>query len=444
MIPNIWPCSYWEAVLPALDGLVDELHADGCQVEDWLDSQGLRVRYDQRGRQTLIQDRGANWHICTDGQLANLHGRLCQSSLYQPKALLHSKGRSPTWTAERWQRAWRAYIATVRIDPFAEWLCSLDMWDQTPRIDELLATVLGATPGPLATWASRALFLGPIQRARFPGSQLDQVPVLVGSQGTGKSALIRALLPPERPEWFGDDIRVGMPSKEIAEATAGRVLIEFSELVMHKFELAEQVKAMLTRRDDGQCRMAYAVQAEAIPRRWCGVATANDTGHGILPDDSSGHRRFVVIPVTGATEPVEPYIDGIRDQLWAEAVHRWSAGEFTAGAGLPRALLPAAQQIARAYERTDEIMDTRIADIPTSFVMAARKQGVSIEDISRKLGLSSTDGSPISRGTQMGVASSLKRAGWTSYREYHKGQQRRLWRAPATESSSEEAEPEFF
>lgn len=441
MIPDIWPCTYWGAIFPDLAGLSDELQKDGICLSDFLWSRRLEVHYDVRGRRAMIQASGGEWQVCSDGELANIHGQLVQSPDHQPQK--SGIGRPPSWTEDRWRRAWRAYIATVRVDPFAEWLSTLPLWDSNPRVDFLLERVLGAQPNDLTTWASRYLFLGPIQRARFPGSKLDQIPVLVGAQGTGKSAFVRGLLPPDRPEWHGDDIRVGMDGKQIAEATAGRVLIEFSELILHKWELAEQVKAMLTRQDDGQCRMAYAIQPESIPRRWCGVATANDPGTGILPDDPTGHRRFVVVPVLGADEPVEPLLEQDREQLWAEAVHRWAAGEFKAGAGLPRRLLPEAQKVARDYERTDEVLDEMIRELPASFVSYAKAgDGVSLKEICTKLGLAS-DGL-INRGTQMGVASALTRAGWSKHRPFINGRQPRMWRSPAPAAEPEEEAAEEF
>ncbi|MCY4242420.1 MAG: hypothetical protein OXD36_11820 [Rhodobacter sp.] len=57
----------------------------------------------------------------------------------------------------------------------------------------------------LARWASRATVMGAIKRARRPGTKLDEMPVLIGDQGIGKSTATAHLLPAEhRSKWFSD------------------------------------------------------------------------------------------------------------------------------------------------------------------------------------------------------------------------------------------------
>ena len=59
-------------------------------------------------------------------------------------------------------------------------------------------------PGELATWSSRSILMVACMRAREPETKHDTIPVLVGPQGCGKSALAWLMPPEYRNEWFTD------------------------------------------------------------------------------------------------------------------------------------------------------------------------------------------------------------------------------------------------
>ena len=54
---------------------------------------------------------------------------------------------------------------------------------------------------------------------------------------------------------------------------------------------------------------------------------------------------------------MEPFIDGIREQLWAEALHRYRAGESPR---LPRKLRNEAAKVAEAHRNRDELLENLI------------------------------------------------------------------------------------
>ena len=54
--------------------------------------------------------------------------------------------------------------------------------------------------------------------------------MLWGAQGIGKSALLRALLPPEQVSWFCDSLNLTSDTKTRAETLQGRVIVEVSEM----------------------------------------------------------------------------------------------------------------------------------------------------------------------------------------------------------------------
>ena len=90
--------------------------------------------------------------------------------------------------------------------------------------------MFGAEDAPLVRWASRYIGIGAIQRAFLPGAKIDEVPVLLGDQGSGKSAFVRAWFSESQHEWHGDGVDLGARPKEQSEQLSGRAVCELSEL----------------------------------------------------------------------------------------------------------------------------------------------------------------------------------------------------------------------
>ena len=272
------------------------------------------------------------WHPVDDRRIARFRDRV---------ALTHRSGsekNSRPWDPpdNKFERMLQGYCADREVDPFLVWLEGLSKWDGTPRVESLLADLLGADRGdPQTLWASRYMFVGAIERAMSPGCKIDEFPVLVGPQGAGKSALVKSLLPQE--DWFGDDLDLSSSPKEQAESIAGRVIVEVSEMAGSRKADIDHMKAFLTRTNDGQHRAAYARAPESSPRRCIFVGSANDSGVGILPNDTSGNRRFVIVEVRNALQEVEPALAKMRDQLWAEGLAKFRDGTWPT-ARFPREL----------------------------------------------------------------------------------------------------------
>ena len=237
--------------------------------------------------------------------------------------------------AQRWNQLRDAYLMTRHADPFKDdYLIDLvetvvDPVKNTPIEEALIEQAFLSNwleqlfdfdaPWPLVQWAARYCFLAPVQRAYEPGGKLDEVPVLIGAQDCGKSALVSNIMPPEkRGEWFTDNMDLGADPKEHVEAMLGRVVVELSEMSGINRKEQSALKAFITRQNDGGVRLAYQRHPVDMPRRCVFLGTANDD---CLPNDPSGNRRFVALKITGkrAKRRVEDFMDEYRDRLFAEA-----------------------------------------------------------------------------------------------------------------------------
>lgn len=194
------------------------------------------------------------------------------------------------------------------------------VWDKTPRLDTWLVTCAGAADMPYVHAVSALPLLGAVTRIFSPGAKFDEMLVFeTGRQGLDKSSAIAALCP--KPEWFSDDLPLGVNSKELIERTQGKMIVEASELTGMTGAKVEHLKATLSRQVDGPVRMAYDRMPTTVPRQFIIVGTTNSYSY---LTDSTGNRRFWPVRIEKFDKA---WIAANRDQLWAEAHARVLAGE---------------------------------------------------------------------------------------------------------------------
>ena len=232
--------------------------------------------------------------------------------------------------------------------PVRDYLKALQ-WDGRERLDTMLTDYLGAEDTPLTRAMCRKHFVAAVARVMRPGVKYDYVLTLIGKEGTGKSTLIRCMA---KDTWFTDSL-TSIEGKEAMEQLRGKWLVEMGELTNYKKSTSEAYKAFLSKQDDS-FRPAYGRKTETYPRQCVFFATTNEKA--FLKGDT-GNRRFWVVEC-GAVDPSKDVWDdlpGEVDQLWAEAVSRWKAGESLY---LDRAMADEARR--RQEEHNEVSADERI------------------------------------------------------------------------------------
>ena len=203
--------------------------------------------------------------------------------------------------------------------PVVDYIRSLPPWDQTPRLETLLVDYLGAADTPYVRAVTVRMLVAALWRAFSPGVKFDNLLVLAGPQGIGKSTLISRLGGP----WFSDSLTLSdMNDKTAAEKLQGAWLVEIGEMAgMRKADL-EKVKAFFSRQDD-RYRPAYGRRVSSHPRNCVFFGTTNSSG-GYLRD-VTGNRRFWTVDVRGgsAKRPWDLDPDTVA-QIWTEALIRVS------------------------------------------------------------------------------------------------------------------------
>ena len=193
-------------------------------------------------------------------------------------------------------------------------------WDGTPRLDALFIDYLGAKDTAYNRAVTRKAFVAAVARAMNPGCKYDNMVILAGPQGIGKSTLLDKM----SHGWFNDSIRT-FEGKEASELLQGVWLVEISELDAFRRTDVSRIKQFLSLRAD-RFRAAYGRNVKEVPRSCIFFGTTNTRE---FLQDTTGNRRFWPVD-TGEirhTKNVWRDLDNEKDQLWAEAVARWQAGE---------------------------------------------------------------------------------------------------------------------
>ena len=334
---------------------------DATTLEAVFEQLGWQTRYNLRSmRAEWSTDNGSTWESTTDRLEKKKRREIAETFSYRTVKEGKKIIRPLIYGRDSWDEHVGAILADHEVDPFRLWLEALPRWDGTKRMHRLLADMFKAEDSPLTRWASTALLLGPVQRCFEAGCKLDEIVILVGGQGIGKSTLLSHLLPQTEPGWFSDSLSMTDNLQKRVEALQGRVLVELSDLQGFRKADMQSLKSFITRRDDGSVRLSFRRNPETMQRRCVLVGTADRAE--CLPNDSAGLRRFVPVFCREGTN-VEQFLAAHRVQLWAEALSQYRESNGATRANLPRNLMAVQTERAEDHRRKDEVVEDSISNI---------------------------------------------------------------------------------
>lgn len=287
--------------------------------------------------------------------------------------------------------------------PIQQYLRSID-WDGQPRLSAMARDYLGSDQ-PLYAELVRKWMISAVARALTPGCKVDTSLMLYGKQGAYKSSFFKAL----GGDWHADS-PIDISSKDSFGQIHAAWIYEFAELenVVHG-RAESKLKAWMTSTHD-MFRAPYARVVKNQPRS---CVICGSTNRDRFLTDDTGSRRFWIVHVK---QPVpRGLLEEMRDQLWAEAVAAFDAGEewwLAADADAER------ERLNADFEDEDP-WDERIAE----YLRPPSRTEITVTELLEeavKVPIDRQD-----RWAQMRVAKSLAKAGWRRVREA-KGERR--WR----------------
>lgn len=203
--------------------------------------------------------------------------------------------------------------------PVRDFLAGLPDWDGVNRVDSLLIDYFGADDNELVRAMTRKTLVAAVARVICPGVKFDQMLILQGAQGIGKSTLWKNLADP----WFSDSIKT-MEGKEAYEQLSGVWIGEMAELTATKKSEIEAQKAFLSSQVD-HYRPAYGRRMVAYHRQCILVGTTNELE---FLRDRTGNRRFWTVRLQGKGRlSVWNMSREVVEQIWAEAKFLYTKGE---------------------------------------------------------------------------------------------------------------------
>lgn len=204
--------------------------------------------------------------------------------------------------------------------PVRDWIRAVE-WDGVERAESLFIDYLGAADNKYVRVISRKWLCGCVSRLFEPGCKFDEMPIVIGDQGIGKSTLLRRL----GHKWFTDSLG-DLKNKDSFELIQGMWIIEMPELDSMKRAELETVKHFLSKQDD-RFRVAYGRRTETYLRQCLFIGTTNE---GKPLRDKTGNRRFwpfTVDLLNAKYNLFKKFNSTIAQQVWAEVYTWYLVGE---------------------------------------------------------------------------------------------------------------------
>jgi hypothetical protein len=203
------------------------------------------------------------------------------------------------------------------VHPVADYLRGL-RWDGTARIDTWLPVYFGADDNAYTRGVGARWLISGVARVMSPGCQVDCTLLIEGRQGIGKTSAFRALVP--QPGWYADT-GLSLGDKDSYQNLRSVWIYGLDELDSLRRSDVTRWKNFLTATRD-RLRPSYGRRSRDFARQNVFCGTTNEDAY---LTDRTGNRRFWPVRIGRTVD-----IAGIareRDQLWAEAVTRYRAGE---------------------------------------------------------------------------------------------------------------------
>ena len=194
------------------------------------------------------------------------------------------------------------------------------VWDGKPRVEQMFSTYFSCEDNKLYREYAKLFMVAAVKRIYQHGCKFDNMLVLQGEQGNGKSTFFQKLSVDSR--WYNDNIQIN-PNKDSLIYLQDAWIVIFDEMDSWNKADTNTAKAFITRRSD-KYRAPYDRMSEEHQRHCVFVGNTNrDT---FLKDNTAiAERRYWIVKTNGDwktnAELLKKMTPEVVDQLWAEAKH---------------------------------------------------------------------------------------------------------------------------
>lgn len=221
----------------------------------------------------------------------------------------------PRITQDQMHQAIDLRAHECRYHPVRDYLTGLE-WDGKGRLQKWLSHYLGAEQSPYVSNIGTMFMIALVARVFDPGCKADYMLILEGDQGIGKSTACAII----GGAWFSDSLPDLTAGKDVPQHLRGKWLIEIGEMQALSKAGNAMLKSFLTRQTE-RYRPTFGRRETVEPRQCVFIGTQNLKTY---LHDETGARRYWPVWVESIDHEA---LRHDRDQLFAEAVHRYHEGE---------------------------------------------------------------------------------------------------------------------
>lgn len=256
--------------------------------------------------------------LTNSAEIHNVHkGKLTISrwtDADEANSMLYIESRYGIYNKEKHAAALRILFTKRVYNPIRDIVDSVE-WDGQHRCQQFLHKWGKVENTAYTREVSRLIFAGGIHRLYEPGCKFEDVPILMGDQGSGKSTLIRFLA--INDDYFGE-LKI-MEGQQAIEDLSGKWIMEIPEMsAFTKAKDQEAIKAFVSRQRDSY-RKPYDRNTTELFRRCTFIASSNDRNPLV---DKTGNRRWYPVECKCNGYDIYDSEKEIREyilQCWAEA-----------------------------------------------------------------------------------------------------------------------------
>ena len=245
---------------------------------------------------------------------------LTPSSVTQVRLLLE-KHFDTNWSKETTLEIITNTATHNEYHPIRNFLENLE-WDQKPRLNNWLHVYATADNTKENALLGSKFLIGAVARVMLQPTKMDWLLILEGTEGIGKSSLVKILFGQKYISEEGvDPAKFRNPNESMS--LRGKWAIEFAEIdKMFTNTNTAILKSFLTKEVD-RYRVPWGLTHEDFARQNVFIGTTNQL-ENYLPGEGK-NRRFA--PVRLYSKVFFDLLKIDRKQLWAEAVYRFKQGE---------------------------------------------------------------------------------------------------------------------
>lgn len=200
------------------------------------------------------------------------------------------------------------------------------VWDKKKRLNTLFHSYLGAPKNKLYGAMSTIWCVAAVKRVYEPGCKFDNMIILQGPQGIGKSMFCERLA--MQPQWYVENVPIGDKDALIQIRTSW--LVNMDEITSLNKKDAATAKNFITSSVDNY-RSPFERHSKEHRRHCVFIGTTNEDT--FLKDSTAVvERRYWVVPCSGTREDSFVRFNSLDadtvKQIWAEAVYYYKNGQI--------------------------------------------------------------------------------------------------------------------